>query len=110
VELPVLIERVPEGDRSTARLGEPFSLMVEATTPEEAQERLREALRCRLQQVAELRSITVSPGATPGPNGGRLPQDDLTREWLQAVRQFREECDAADRSRTESAAQDESAS
>jgi hypothetical protein len=99
MELPVLIEQVPEGDRYSARLGEPFNLTVEAATPDEAQERLRDALRRRLRQGAELRSIIVSPGALAGANGGWLPQDELTQEWLQAVQEFREECDAADRSR-----------
>ena len=97
MELPVLIERLPNGDRYRARMGEPFNLTVEATTAEEAQRQLTEALRRRLQQGAELRSISVRPLSSPGPQGGWLPEDDLTREWLQAVQQFRDECDEADR-------------
>jgi hypothetical protein len=59
MELPVLIERLPDGDRYTARLGEPFNLTVEAATANEAQDRLTDALRRRLQQGAELRSIAI---------------------------------------------------
>jgi hypothetical protein len=66
MELPVLIERVPGADRYTARLGEPFNLTVEAATPDEAQDRLTDALRRRLQQGAELRSIAVGTEA-PAP-------------------------------------------
>lgn len=93
MELPVLIERLPDGIRYTARLGEPFDLTVEAATADEAQHRLSEALRHRLQEGAELRSISLPSF----PKGGWLPDDDLTREWLQAVQQFRDECDEADR-------------
>jgi hypothetical protein len=111
MELPVLIERLPDGDRYTARLGEPFNLTVEAATADEAQDRLSDALRHRLQQGAELRSIALRPAGPTGPKGGWLPQDDLTQEWLQAVQQFREECDAADRRRLgEGAVEGESAS
>jgi hypothetical protein len=63
MELPVLIERLPDRDRYTARLGEPFNLTVEAATADEAQDRLTDALRRRLQQGAELRSIAVETEA-----------------------------------------------
>jgi predicted RNase H-like HicB family nuclease len=96
MELPVLIERLSDGARYSARLGDPFNLTVEGSTPEEAQHRLTDALRQRLEQGAELRSISVRPAP---PEGGWLPDDDLTREWLQAVRQFRDEADDADRRR-----------
>jgi hypothetical protein len=99
MELPVLIERLPDGVRYTARLGDPFNLTFEAATPEEAQHRLTDALRRRLQQGAELPSISVRPASPTAPEGGWLPDDDLTQEWLQAVRQFRDEADEADHRR-----------
>jgi hypothetical protein len=104
MELPVLIEHLPDATGYTARLGEPFNLSVEAATADEALGRLLDALRRRLQQGAELRSITVPLAAAAVPKGGWLPQDDLTREWLRAVQQFRDECDEADRRRLEGAA------
>jgi len=107
----VRIERLPDGLRFTARPGEPFNLTVEDSTAEEAQHRLTDALRHRLQQGAELRSISVQPVSPPGPKGGWLPEDDLTREWLQAVQQFRDECAEADRRRlSESPSEDKAAS
>jgi hypothetical protein len=99
MELPVLIERHPDRVRYTARLGEPFNLTVEAHTADEAQQRLTDALQHLLQKGAELRSISVPSVLSAGPKGGWLPDDDLTREWLQAVQQFRDECDEADRHR-----------
>lgn len=92
MELPILIERVPDGGGYIARLGEPFNLTAETATADEAQGRLTDALRRRLQQGAELRSISLRPA---GPDGAWLPQDELTQEWLQAVQQFRDECDEA---------------
>src|SRR5262245_6128059 len=83
VELPVLIERLPDGVRYAARLGEPFNLTVEAATADEAQHQLTDALRRRLEQGAELRSISVSPVLATVAKGGWLPQDELTQEWLQ---------------------------
>ncbi len=99
MELPVLIERLPDGAHYSARLGEPFNLTAEGPTAEEARDRLTEAVRRRLEQGAELRSISVRPGSSAPPEGGWLPDDELTREWLQAVRQFRDETDEADRRR-----------
>jgi hypothetical protein len=100
MELLVLIERLPDSTRYTARLGEPFNLTAEAPTADEAQQRLTDALCRRLQQGAELRSISVPAILSGGPKGhGWLPEDELTREWLQAVQQFRDECDEADRRR-----------
>jgi len=111
MELPVLIERLPDGVHYTARLGEPFNLTVEAPTPEEAQDRIREAVRRRLDQGAELRAISVRASSPAPPEGGRLPDDELTREWLQAVRQVRDEADEADRRRlSEGAAEGKAAS
>ena len=111
MELPVLIERLPDGSRWTARLGGPFNLTVEAPTADEAQRRLSDAVGRLLQQGAELRSISVPPAAVAAPKGGWLPDDELTREWLQAVQQFRDECDEADRRRlAEGSAQAKAAS
>jgi hypothetical protein len=40
-----------------------------------------------------------------------LPDDELTKEWLEAVEQYRAECDAADRARLASdLAQEETSS
>jgi hypothetical protein len=96
MDLPVLIEALPDGARYTARLGEPLNLAVEAATADEAQQRLTDALRRRLQQGAELRSISVPVVPAGGAKNGYLPDDELTQQWLQAVQQFREECHEAD--------------
>ncbi len=99
MELPVVIEPLPEGRGYTARLAVPFDLSVEAGTPEEAHQRLAALLRLRLQQGIELRSLTVQVLGRSAVEPGWLPDDQLTRDWLQIVSDYRAECDAADRQR-----------
>jgi hypothetical protein len=60
-------------------------------------------LQRRLQQGTELRTLTVPVVGVGGPNGGWLPDDELTQDWLKEVQQYRGECDAADRERLGSA-------
>ena len=93
--LPVLIEPLPNQNGFTARFVAPIGLSAEAPTPEEAQRRLAALLNERLHQGVQLSSMTV-PDAN---QGGWLPDDELTQEWLRHVEQFRKECDAADRAR-----------
>ena len=70
-----------------------------------------DAVRRRLEQGAALQSISVRTGSPVPPTGGWLPDDELTREWLQAVRQFRDDADEADRRRlSEGAAEGKTAS
>lgn len=91
MELPVIIEQLPEQRGYTARLTTPFSLSAEAATAEQAHQELAKMLEDRLLQGTELRSLTV-----PTSHGGWLPDDELTREWLHHIREYRAECDAAD--------------
>jgi hypothetical protein len=82
-----------------ARVGEPFNLTAEALSIEEVVQDLRNAIDQRLQAGAQLVWLPVGPTQIPGGKGGTLPDDDLTREWLQAVEEYRQECDVADRER-----------
>ena len=54
-------------------------------------------LQRRLEQGMELRTLTVP--AAGGSAGGWLPNDELTRDWLQQVQHYGAECAAADRER-----------
>jgi hypothetical protein len=97
VELPVVIEPLPEGRGFAAHLGAPFNLSAEAATADEAVHLITAQLQRRLQQGLEIRAVNVPAGR--GAEPGWLPDDELTREWLQFVQQFRSECDIADRQR-----------
>jgi hypothetical protein len=97
VELPLVIEPLSGGRGFAAHLGAPFNLSTEAATADEAVHLITAQLQRRLQQGLEIRTMNVPAGRCAGP--GWLPDDELTREWLQLVQQFRSECDSADRQR-----------
>jgi hypothetical protein len=103
MQLPVVIEPLPDRSGFTAHLATPFALSATAATAEEAHRELAVLLQRRLQQGTEVRTLTVPVGGVGGANGGFLPDDELTQDWLQQVEQYRNECDAADRERLENA-------
>src|SRR5262249_44065569 len=99
MQLPALIEPLPDRPGYRARLGEPFNLAAEAGPAEEAARQLSAAVDQRLRAGARVVGIPLPGGGTPAPAPGWLPKDDLTREWQQAVEDYRRECDLADRRR-----------
>ena len=105
MELPVVIEPLPDGSGFTAHLAAPFDQSAAADTAEEAHRQLAALLQRRLQQGMELRTLDVPTTRTA--EGSWLPDDELTQDWIQLMQQYRAECDAADRARLESAAEQE---
>jgi hypothetical protein len=103
MQLPVVIERLPDGLGFTARLVAPLQISAQAGTAEEAERQLAALLQERLREGIELRALTVPLATVPGSEPGWLPDDDLTREWRQEVETYRAECDAADRARLDPA-------
>src|SRR4051812_22498833 len=109
MELPVLIEPLANQQGYSAQLGAPFHLRAEAATEEQARELLALQLHQRLRQGAHLSTISV-PVTCPPTAAGWLPDDELTREWLAQIQQFRQECDEADRHRLLEAPEEKAAS
>lgn len=100
MQIPVLIEPLTDRPGYVARSGGPFGLTAEAATPDEAVRRLTDSLQRRLRAGAQVMTITLpEPAPTAPVIGGWLPDDDLTREWQEAVEDYRRECDAEDRRR-----------
>src|SRR5258705_4863121 len=93
MQLPVIIEPLPNQGGFTARFAGPIGITAEGPTADEAHHRLEMLLKERVQQGAQIRSVIVHGTG----ESGWLPDDELTREWLQHVEQYRAECDAADR-------------
>jgi hypothetical protein len=86
MELPVVIETLPDQKGFLARTGEPLPLRTQADTADEAVRR------------AGIRLTSISFPRIP-PRGGWLPDDELTQEWLASIEEYRRECDEADRRR-----------
>jgi hypothetical protein len=101
VELAVVIEPLPDRSGYTAHLAAPLQLSATAATAEEAHRQLAALLQRRLEEGLEFRALTVPFAPGGGAGGGWLPDDELTRDWIRLVQQYRAECDAADRARLE---------
>jgi hypothetical protein len=95
MQLPILIEPLVVRPGFSASLGSPFDLSMEADTAEAAVEQLTQAVKARLRSGAMVGSISL-PTVPPG---GWLPDDEVTREWLQAIQDYRDQCDKEDRER-----------
>lgn len=110
MQVPVLVEALVDRPGYVARLGEPFNLTAEADSPEDALRQLSQAVQQRLQSGACILPL-VLPLKFPNPaHAGWLPDDELTREWREAVEQYRRDCDAADRQRILGEAKEENVS
>ena len=103
MEIPVVIEPLPDRSGFAAHLAAPLQLSAAAATAEEAQRQLVALLQRRLQEGMEIRALTIPVLPAGGAQGSWLPDDELTRDWLQLVEQYRAECDAADRERLDNA-------
>ena len=91
--IPVLVEQI-SGDHFRAVTGEPLSLEVEATTRDEAIEKLRQLIDSRMAAGAEIIEIPVGAEAHPlAPFAGLLRDDPLVDPWKQAMAEYRSQRD-----------------
>jgi hypothetical protein len=97
MQLPVLIEPLPEGKGFVARLGDPFNLSATGPTAAEALLSLQAEYRHKLDEGWQVVGLPAPLVPTLPPPGGWLPDDELTREWLDHVEAFRRERDEEDR-------------
>jgi hypothetical protein len=98
LQVPVLLEPLGGRPGYAAHLGAPFHLSVEANTPEEAIGELARAVQNRLHAGGRVMSFAL-PLKQTNPITGWLADDELTKEWYQAIEEYRRECDEADRRR-----------
>ncbi|MBI2806837.1 MAG: hypothetical protein HYX68_17800 [Planctomycetes bacterium] len=96
MELPVIIEPLPARPGFSARLAASIDISAEGATADEAEQKLAELVYEKLRNGTELRTPRLGV-----PRGGWLPDDELTREWLQHMKDYRDECDARDREELE---------
>jgi hypothetical protein len=89
MQIPVLVEPLPDGRGFRARAGEPFDLSAEGPTKAAAIRGVQDAARDRLAGGAEVVPLEVATG-NPGVDlAGFLPDDELTRQWLEALEENR---------------------
>jgi hypothetical protein len=91
MEIPVLIEPIPGvGFRATG--GEPFAIVVEGTTPDDALKRFKKGVAEKLRDGVRVTSVEVP--TTPHPlaefAGVFDEADPIVQEWLEIMRQQRD--------------------
>jgi hypothetical protein len=89
MQIPVLLEPLPDGRGFRARAGEPFDLSAEGPTKAAAVQGLRDAARGRLAGGAEVIPLEVATGNPWVDLAGFLPDDELTRQWMEALEENR---------------------
>ncbi len=91
MEIAVLIEPIP-GKGFRARGGEPFALVAEGPTKEEALKKLRELISSRMQSGAELVSVEIPANENPWISfAGMFKDDPLFDKWQAVIAKNREE-------------------
>src|SRR5262245_15911562 len=93
MEIPVLIEPIP-GAGFRARGGEPFALVAEGATPEDALGKLREQLESRLTGGARVVALQVPDGDHPLARwAGMFKDDPLFQEVLDIMAERRRQAE-----------------
>ncbi len=94
MQLSGLIEPLPgEGYRATG--GQPFSLVAEGATRDDALRNLRSLIEDRVSAGAEIVTLDIpAPGHPWLPFAGMLRDDPLVEEWKQAMAESRRQGDA----------------
>ena len=91
MKIPILIEATSD-QRYRASGGSPFVDSVEADTPEEALEKMKELIDQRVAQGARIVAIELPDGANPWVAGaGMFREDALFDDWQQAILDYRRE-------------------
>lgn len=89
MEIPVLVEPLTDRKGYRATVGSPFSLTVDGETRDEAVGNLHRLTRDRLGSEGELRTMEVVSGNPWTDLAGFLPDDDLTHEWMEIMKDRR---------------------
>jgi predicted RNase H-like HicB family nuclease len=93
MEIPVWVEPV-EPNAYRALTGEPFGLAAEGASEEEAIQKVRELLAAKVAAGGRFVSVEVPASNNPWARiAGMFPDDDLTREWIQAMAENRKKID-----------------
>jgi hypothetical protein len=101
MQIQVLIEPVPgQGYRATG--GEPFSLVAEGATRDDAVRNLRSLIESKVSSGAEIVTLDIPIAGHPWlPLAGMFKDDPLVEEWKQTMAELRRQADADERDQDE---------
>lgn len=95
MRISVLIEPVP-GNGYRARGGEPFAMMAEGATRDDALQRLRKLIEGKVSAGAEIVTLDVPVAEHPWlPFAGMFRDDPLVEEWKETMAELRRQEDEA---------------
>ena len=91
MQIPVLIESDSAGG-FRARGGEPFPLVVEGATPQDALAHFKDCIEAKLRGGMSLASVEIQSDQHPWlPFAGMFPENDpIVLQWLDTIRLERE--------------------
>jgi hypothetical protein len=89
MQIPILIEPLPNSKGFRARTGEPLSLSAEGATRDAAVHQLESLAKGKIASGVELGVMEVQTGNPWVELAGFLPDDELTREWMEILRENR---------------------
>jgi hypothetical protein len=95
MQIAVIVEPADAGYR--ARTRHPVEAETTGTTRYEATQKLEAALQGRVPDPIELVVLQSSSDKPWISTAGSIPDDETTDLWLDAVAEYRRQCDAADR-------------
>jgi hypothetical protein len=91
VEIPVLLEPLPEGGFRT-RSGDLFALASQGDTPEAALQNLRELVVARIASGVVLTALEVpASNLGPHPGAGMYRDESLFDRWRTAIEEYRQQ-------------------
>lgn len=94
MEIPVIVEPVATGWQ--ARCRHPVETSASGETRHEAIQMLEATLRGSLSGPFTLLPLEVTADKPWIESAGGIPDDETTEAWLDAIAEYRRQCDAAD--------------
>jgi hypothetical protein len=96
MDIPILVEKVTDRNCYRARAGEPFAIEAEGVSVHDALENVENAIRRKLQDGAMIFhfELKLTPSLLRG--AGIWPNDEITRNWLEGIEEYRRQMDDRD--------------
>ena len=89
MKIPVLVEPLNDRKGYRATVGSPLSLAADGETRDESIAKLKSLTENRLGNEGEVRAMDVCVAKVPADAAGFLPDDELTREWIEIMKERR---------------------
>ena len=91
MQIPVLVERIA-GNGYRARGAQPFEVVADGASRDEAVAKVRDQIQARLAAGAELVSVEIGPQPNPWVEfAGMFKDDPLIEDWKKSMAEYRDQ-------------------